>query len=335
MNEEVKEMLDIIFSAHRTYVLMCADKLDIIEHLYEIPMDSQQLALVTNTKPDLLRRFLRVLCSLKILEENTNGQFTVTKLGTTLKSGTPNCLKNYFNLVNGFHPEPMMLLDHTLRTGEIAFDKIYKMPFFEYIRLDNEHSKTFDDAIKEQDRAFKSDTFVSNYDYSGFNHIVDVGGGNGSFVLSILNKTPNARGTVFDVEGCMQLAKREIKRSGLESRCTAVAGNFFDSVPANGDCYILQNILHDWEDSKALKILANIRKIMKCDTKIIIIEDMVRDNGEYGMSGMFDMILMTYFGAKTRTKKEMEELCTKAMLKMHECLEFKDVGFIMMVFTLV
>ncbi|RWS20548.1 O-methyltransferase-like protein, partial [Leptotrombidium deliense] len=250
-------MLGLIFAANQSFLVLCAVKLDVVEHLFENPMDAKQLALVTNTQPNLLHRFLRSLCSLNILEENKNGQFCVTKLGSTLKSGTPNCIKNNLKLYVDQNPQPMMFLDHTLRTGETAFDSIFKMPYFEYISKNEEIAKVFADAMAEQAISFKSNVFLSEYDYSVFNHIIDVGGGKGHSLLSILHKTPNVRGTVFELEACIEKANEEIKLNGLEKRCVTVTGNFFDSVPEGGDCYILQNILHDWNDTKATKILVN------------------------------------------------------------------------------
>ncbi|RWS20451.1 methyltransferase-like protein [Leptotrombidium deliense] len=151
--------------------------------------------------------------------------------------------------------------------------------------------------------------------------------------LKVDDKTPNVRGTIFELEACIEKANEEIKLNGLEKRCVTVTGNFFNFVPEDGDCYILQNILHDWNDSKAMKILVNTRKAMKSDSKMIIIEEMIPDNDEHHVNTQFDVLMLAYFGGQTRSKRQIEEMCLQAKLKLHKYLKMKESAVYLMEFT--
>ncbi|RWS21187.1 hypothetical protein B4U80_11911 [Leptotrombidium deliense] len=223
-------------------------------------------------------------------------------------------------------------LDHTLRTGEVAFDNYYGISYFDFLRKNEKVGKIFDKSMSEMAIACHYDLLVTEYDYSPFNHIVDIGGGNGHFLISILEKTPNAKGTLFDVESCIEAARMKISSSSVSDRCTTVAGSFFDVIPANADCYILQRILHDWDDENALKILLNVKKQMKVGSKLLFIEEVICNQGS-NVNKLYDIIMLAYFGGKTRTMEEIKQLFSKANLKLERSKEIKQCDMFIMQFT--
>jgi hypothetical protein len=101
---------------------------------------------------------------------------------------------------------------------------------------------------------------LTAYDFSRFRRVVDIGGGHGALLSAILSAHPQLRGVLFDQPHVVEGAKPRLRAGGLTQRCELVGGNFFDSVPAGGDLYLLGHILIDWEDTRAITILQNIRQ---------------------------------------------------------------------------
>src|SRR5208282_1099978 len=110
------------------------------------------------------------------------------------------------------------------------------------------------------------------YDFSAFGTVVDVGGGNGALLIGILKANPDLRGIVFDQPHAAEKATANIAAAGLQSRCQAIGGDFFKSVPPNCDAYLLKHVIHDWNDERALAILKNCHRVMGPHSKLLIVE---------------------------------------------------------------
>ncbi|RWS20647.1 methyltransferase-like protein, partial [Leptotrombidium deliense] len=173
-------------------------------------MNAIQLAQLTETKPEFLYRFLRWLSTLGILSENEEHLFSVTELGLCLKPGTENCVKSIAVFPMEPSPMPLSQLDYCLRTGEPAFDHLHGMSYFEYLHNNPDSRALFDEGMDQYAKVANTSMLVTGYDYTGFNHIIDLGGGNGKFLIEILKQTPNAKGTVLEIESAIETAKKAI-----------------------------------------------------------------------------------------------------------------------------
>ncbi|RWS07828.1 hypothetical protein B4U79_16106 [Dinothrombium tinctorium] len=158
-------------------------------------------------------------------------------------------------------------------------------------------------------RSFSNNSsIVSTYDFARFKHIVDIGGGDGSFLVEILKCVPNARGTLFDAAPVVERAEAVIAKNNICDRCKTVSGDFFDHIPIEADCFVLKNVLHDWSDEKCLRILNNVKARMKLENKLVIIDSICED--EY--SQIFDFGMWFTFGGKQRNLNEFKNLLSKA-----------------------
>lgn len=117
--------------------------------------------------------------------------------------------------------------------------------------------------------AVLNEKVTSLYDFSRFDKIVQVGG-YGGLITSILRANPRAFGILFDAEEIIAGARPKLEAFGIADRCAAVAGDFFQSVPA-GDAYVMKWIIHDWDDARAIKVLKNCRSRMPPNGRVIII----------------------------------------------------------------
>ena len=182
---------------------------------------------------------LRVLASVGVLAEAGSGHFASTPLAATLQTDSPGSLRAFATVELGEEHYPAWGdLMHSVKTGEIAFDHVFGIPVWEYFAQPPENAKTFDDAMTGMTLAV--------------NDAVDVGGGHGSLIASILKLNPQMKGVLFDATPVVEGARRLFEAEGLTNRCEVVDGDFFESVPSGGDAYILKWIIHDWDDRRAV-----------------------------------------------------------------------------------
>ncbi|RWR99150.1 hydroxyneurosporene methyltransferase-like protein, partial [Leptotrombidium deliense] len=137
------------------------------------------------------------------------------------------------------------------------------MPFFDYLTENCELRNIYHTGVEELNNFFCVDNLVTGYDYTQFEHIVDIAGGTGKLLIDILERSPTTRGTIFELASVVEVAKRNIEMSSVKDRCTTICGDFRDAVTVEGDCYILKFTLHAWNDDACVNILSNIRMQMK------------------------------------------------------------------------
>jgi hypothetical protein len=206
-------------------------------------------------------------------------------------------------------------LEHTIRTGEPAFEASLGMSKFAYLREHPEEAHLFD-GLMQHSPDDRHSAVAQAYDFSGVGLVVDIGGGNGALLSAILQANPSVEGVLFDQAAVVKRAP-EVMASSID-RCNIQAGDFFRSVPTGGDVYTLSQILHDWSDERCLEILANCRAAMQPGARLLVIERVLHDDPGQNepMNVLADMQMMVLFpGAKERTRVEFEELLHKAAFK--------------------
>jgi len=200
---------------------------------------------------------------------------------------------------------------HSVKTGEIAFDNFFGVDIWKYFAQNPEDAAVFNDSMSGMTAA-ANDAIMSVYDFSQFKTVIDIGGGHGGLITSILQKNPQTKGVLFDAPRVIEGARAKIESAGLTDRCETVGGDFFQAVPAGGDAYVMKWIIHDWEDEKAIRILKNCRQHMQPNNRLIIVDCVVPENDEPDFSKTFDLNMMVMTGGKERTAAEFRELLAAA-----------------------
>jgi hypothetical protein len=154
---------------------------------------------------------------------------------------------------------------------------------------------------------------AESHDFSRFERIVDIGGGGGALIASILGKSPKARGVNFDLGHVAARSRDNLAKAGLGDRCEAVGGDFFTAVPEGGDAYLLKMIVHDWDDARSITILKNVKKAMKPGGSVFLIEQVVPIEGG-AMAKLLDVNMLVMTGGRERTEAEYRALLAAAGL---------------------
>jgi hypothetical protein len=168
-----------------------------------------------------------------------------------------------------------------------------------------EEQAIFDSAMTGNSRS-EAEAVLEAYDFSRFGCVVDVGGGQGLLLKTILLACPATRGILFDQPQVTASADQTLAE--LAERCQIVAGSFFDAVPENGDVYLMKVILHDWADARSTEILRTCRRVMSPRATLIVIERVVGLPNEMPESKFSDLNMMVQYGAMERTRQEFDEL---------------------------
>jgi hypothetical protein len=314
-------MMQII---HGTFVSRCVSviaELGIADLLAAGPRDAVSLAVQTGANPDALYRVLRMLAGLGIFAETANRSFQNSSLSDVLRSDAPGSLRNYARWMGcGLHWRTWGDIEYSVRTGNSALLKQYpdKTPF-EVLAGHPAEQEIFNHAMTgfaAADCAAIGDA----YDFSRFGRIVDVGGGHGSLALTIAAKAPQAKVSVFDLPQVIQGTRQRLSGDPLAKRMDLVSGSFLDYIPAPVDLCVLKNIVHDWDDENAQRILSNCRKALSDNGRVLICEMMVTAGPEAIPALVLDMEMLVAAGGRERTRTEFSELLSSAGLRLERVL---------------
>jgi hypothetical protein len=309
-------MLQIISGFWISRAVFVIGKLGIPDQLQSGPKTAEELASATNTHAPSLFRILRALVSVGVLNSVEGGRFAQTPLSETLVTDAPGSLRWFAVSELGQEHYPAWgNLMHSVKTGEIAFDNFFGVDIWKYFQQTPEDAAVFNNSMSNVTAA-ANEAITSLYDFSQFDTIVDVGGGHGGLITSILAKNPQVKGVLFDAEEVIEGARPKIEAAGLTDRLETVAGDFFKSVPAGGDAYIMKWIIHDWDDEKSNAILRNCRSRMRANGKLILVDCVVPETDEPHFSKFIDLNMLVMTGGKERTEKEFAQLLADAGFKL-------------------
>lgn len=308
-------MLQIISGFWISRAVYVIAKLGIPDLLKSGPKTAEELAAATKMHAPSLYRVLRALASVGVVSSQGE-QFALTPLSETLVTDAPGSLRWFTVSELGQEHYPAWgNLMHSVETGDIAFDHFFGVDIWTYFQQNPEDAAVFNDSMTGVTAA-ANEEIMTKYDFSGFKKVVDIGGGHGGLITSILKKNSHVRGVLFDAPQVIEGARPKIEAAGLADRCETVSGDFFKSVPAGGDAYVMKWIIHDWDDQKAITILRNCRNEMKPNGKLILVDCVVPETTEPHFSKFIDLNMLVMTGGKERTKEEFEQLLADAGFKL-------------------
>ena len=305
------QMNQLIRGYWTTQAIFVAAELQIADLLADGPKHPDELGRLSGVKGDMLYRVLRALASIGIFAEDAEGRFMLTPLAETLCGDSGQ--RAYARLHGQELYQSWAKLLEAVRTGDAGFVEAFGMPAFEFFSKNPERGAVFDKAMTGH-HGREADPMLDAYDFSPFNSLVDVGGGNGSLLIAILNRHPKMHGVLFDLPRVVDRARAAVENSFRE-RCRLVGGSFLESVPNGADAYLLRHIVHDWRDDDAAQILRNCRKAMKPGGRVLVVEIVVPAGNDASFAKWMDLMMVTY-GGKERSEKQYRQLFAQSGLQL-------------------
>ena len=304
--------------------LYVAAKLGVADVLDPQPLAPEAIARAVGAGASPLRRVLRALVAAGVFCELEDGRFASNDAAAALRTDAPGRMRD---VVLNFGEEMYRSfgeLLHTVRTGETAFDSIYGAPLFEYYAANPEVEASAAARMLARTLPVARELAASDV-LRGARTFVDVGGGAGTVVAEVLRHHPEIAGVLVERPGMLALAEEYLADQAVADRCELVEGDFFASVPAGGDVYVLKSVLHDWDDERCVAILRSCRAAMDEAARLVIVElilpERITASGPVLSAALLDLIMLAYAGGRERTEAEFAQLLDQASLRLARTIE--------------
>jgi O-methyltransferase domain/Dimerisation domain len=310
-------LTQMAFGALMSQALYVAAKLGVADLLADGPRSVTELAAATETHERALYRVLRSLASSGVFEETEPKRFALSPMAEPLRSDAPNSVRNgVIFMGEEWHWKVWGDMLYSVRTGKPAWGHVHgEAEVFDYFTKNPKQAEIFNSAMTDMSVA-TAPAVVEAYDFSGIGTLADIAGGHGYLLAQVLKAHPQMKGVLFDMSAVIAGAGSLLEREGVGERVQKIAGDFFASVPAGADAYIMKHIIHDWDDERATRILRNIREVMPRDGKVLIVETVVPEGNEPHYSKLLDLEMLASPGGVERTQAEYAALLAAAGLRL-------------------
>lgn len=285
-------------------------KLGVPDHLAAGPRTADELAPLVGAQVGPLFRLLRYLASVGVFTQSDSDRFGLSPLGDWLRSNVPGSARMHVISINEAEYRAAGALLHTVVTGETAFNHVFGVGLFDYLAANPTAGAAFNARMAALPA--KGEVLLPQFDFSSIRTIVDVGGGRGAILATLLRARPNLRGILFDLPAVMGEAERFLREQGVLDRCRLVGGSVLDFVPEGGDACLTSAVLHTFDDTQALKVLHNIRRALPTGGRLLLWEFVVPSGGQPSRSKLMDLRMLYASGGAERTEAQWTALLAQA-----------------------
>lgn len=296
---------------HSQLLWLCT-QLDLPSVLSQGTKNLTQLSQITQCPASILKRFLRGMCGLGLVSEVESEVYAKGPLmGFVSAVEIPSFDQRSYAAWG-------KVLD-TVKSGEPAWDKVFGQSFYQYLDDNPAASQAFDWWNADSNGFL--DSLIEQYDFSRFDSIVDLGGGQAALLLKLLQSYPALKGIVFDRQEVIDNTDSVLADSpppaDLTARLSTQAGSFFQQLPPNADAYILSRVLLNWHQDKVIEILRNTKQAMKTGSSLLIFDFYLPapEHPAYMTMVTNDLNQLINFGGGLRTIAQWQALVESVGLK--------------------
>ncbi len=288
-----------------TQLLYVVTELGVADELAQGPCTIEALAERVDAVPHVLYRFLRALATYGVFEEDAARTFRNTAASELLRRDDGSGWRDYAIVYGNVYRAFAEALP-AARTGENMFARVHGLDWWTWLDRNPDLGATFNRAM--QAGAQGRIELISGLAWQDGETVVDVGGGNGTLVVELMQRRPRLHGVVFDLPDVAAAAAVRIDSAGLSDRCRVVRGSFFEEVPTGGDVYVLAKVLHDWDNAAAVRILRKVREATPDHARLLIIDSVVPAGNSRHPSKMIDLVMLSLVDGRERDDGEWRQL---------------------------
>src|ERR1700735_263122 len=304
-------ILQLLNGAHVAGAVSCLAQLGVPDVIDAAPKSAEELASRIGADPQALYRLMRATAAVGVLSEGPDGKFSQTPMSAVLRSDSTPSLRA-FAIMSGreWHGRGWSHLEYCVRTGKQALEQIYGAPIFEYLKQNPAEGQIFNDAMTQYSM-IDSPAVADAYNFDGIRSIVDVAGGHGLLLATILKRNTNMNGPLYEMPHVLEGARNGPLKPVME-RCTFASGDMFSSVPAGADAYIMTHIIHDWPDDRCVQILKACRKSVNPGGKLLVVDNVIHPGNDFSPGKFLDLQMLIFPSGCERTEKQFRALLAAA-----------------------
>jgi precorrin-6B methylase 2 len=296
------------------FAVRAASALGVADQIAAESVSIEDLAERCGVKMEPLRRLLNILVRAGALVETPPQHFALTPATDLLRQDHPFSMRDAY-LLSPVQIQTWAALDYSLLTGRSAFQHVFGEDHRAYRQTHSEEDVRMDRAHRAATR-IEVQAIMRLVNWSRVQLVVDIGGGTGAFVAGLLRAFKGMRAVVLELPRMAADAREFVENSGLQERCQVVAGSFFESVPEGADVYILKSVIGGWEDGAATRILRKVRSAMRDDSRLLVIEPILREDERFTFGNMIHLESLLLYGGPERRLCEYERIFSDARLRL-------------------
>lgn len=280
------------------------------DHLRYGPCTVTELAHRTGTAAQPLARVLRAAAELDVVTPSGSGRWALRPAGRLLCTDEPGSLRA--ELADNDLFTAWTAFADSVRTGEPCYPVVFGAPIFDRLTSQETSRAAFCQHMHARARSLYAPLLDLGVWPDG-GTVVDVCGGTGGLLALLLAARPGLTGVLHDRPEVLALSPLHGTPEG--ARITFAPGDVFDTVPGDGDLYVLASVLHDWNDEQAAEILARCRAAMKPGAGLFLLERVLPEAGS-GPAAFADLWMLAMTGGRERTRDQWRSLLTSAGLRL-------------------
>ncbi|WP_158056757.1 methyltransferase [Saccharomonospora sp. CUA-673] len=305
-----EQMVRLLAGFEVSQALYAFTKLDIATVMHGGVRAVDEIARRVEVDETALKRLLRTLTGVGVVEQRGEIEFAITDFGATLADGTEGSLRDMALMLMETHYRPFERFVDTVRTGEPAFDIHYGQSFFEWVTAEPERAELVSAGMASMTDSVQGDVFAG-YRLPDGDLVADIGGADGSVLTRLIRDEPARRGIVFDLPEVVSAAATRVSEAAVVGRISLVGGDFFDGVPA-ADVYVLSTVLHDWDDASCGVLLGRIVAAARPGARLVLVETIMPVTNEPHFSKQSDLTMLGMVRGRERTLAEFTDVLAAA-----------------------
>jgi hypothetical protein len=289
--------------------LCAAASLGVADLLADTERHVEDVATALHVDENALFRTLRFLAGHAVFRQTARSTFANTPLSYYMRSDVPGSVRSILVFRGGgYYFSPFVEFLSAVETGQPSRARVLGKSGFQYLRRHPEEERVFDEAMTAISGLW-AQAVAAAYDFGRWDTLMDLGGGNGLLLATILHAHPGLRGVLADEPTVIARAQMSGMLMGdLASRTRWEPCDFFEVVPAGSRAVLMKNVLHDWDDQQAHRILLNCRRAVPNDGALLLVEYCVGEDNVPSLGKTIDLVMLTVTGGRERTIDEHQRL---------------------------
>jgi hypothetical protein len=310
-----RAVVDVVTGTWRSQALYAAVELRLPDHVAEGNMTSADLAMRAHADPDSIIRLMRLLVGIGVFAGDDHSGYELTAVSQLLRTGVPGSMRDLCLMYGQEFHRAWGAVVPAITSGHSGFETAFGRTLHEFLADEPDAGPRFLRAMNAGSVFF--DDVPKVFDFAACRTVVDLAGGSGLLLSTVLAANPMLHGILVDREHMVPVAREQLGAALAHDRFEVRAGDMFDSVPAGADVYVLSRILQDWEDSECITLLTNIRRAMTDESaRLLIVERVIPTDGAAVLPLVWDLHLMMMAGGRERTMAGYESILDAANLRL-------------------